>query len=106
MPDFGFNFGRRHLLASSEGVFAITPGTAKIARRQPHENAGKTRKRGLALNGTVNFDDLHLLGISSGGCVRLPDGHILHPDSPVGHRLEPRARLIIEISCDILRRWV
>src|SRR5260370_34161820 len=57
--DFGERFFRRHLSPAIERVFAVAPGTAQVAAREPDEHAWQARVRGLTLQRLVNLCCLH-----------------------------------------------
>ena len=58
-----FNF-RCHLVfselvAAAEGVLGVAPAAAQVASRQPHKDARQPGEAGFALNGFIDFDEIH-----------------------------------------------
>ena len=53
--DFVFGEG----LAAGEGVLGVAPGAAEVAAGEADEDAGETGEGGFALNGFVEFDEVH-----------------------------------------------
>ncbi len=51
---------RGHLTAALKGIFAVAPGAAQIASRQPNEYARQPSVRGFSLERFVDFGYLHL----------------------------------------------
>ena len=54
--DFVFGEG----LAAGEGVLGVTPGAAEVAAGEADEDAGEASEGGFALDGFVEFDEVHL----------------------------------------------
>ena len=58
MPiDLGHHLVHRHLAPFVERVRRVAPGTAEVARRQPHEHAGLAGARRFALDGVEDLVD-------------------------------------------------
>jgi hypothetical protein len=47
-------------VSAGEGVFAVTPSAAEVASGQTDEDTRQASKGGFALNGFINFDDVHV----------------------------------------------
>ena len=46
-------------LTAREGVLGVAPGTAQVAAGKTHEDAGQAGEGAFALNGFVEFDEMH-----------------------------------------------
>ena len=46
-------------LAAGEGVLGVAPGAAEVAAGEADEDAGEAGEGGFALNGFVEFDEMH-----------------------------------------------
>ncbi len=46
-------------LASGEGVLGVAPGAAQVAAGETDEDAGEAGEGGFALDGFVEFDEVH-----------------------------------------------
>jgi len=57
--DLGFDLVEGEGLAASEGVLGIAPGAAEVAAREANEDAGEAGEGGFALDGFVEFDEVH-----------------------------------------------
>ena len=59
-------------LASGEGVLGVAPGTAEVAAGEADEDAREASEGGFALDGFVEFDQMHLQvpdAMNKSGCV-------------------------------------
>ncbi len=59
--DPGEDFFGRERLAAGEGVFGVAPGAAEITTGEADENTGEAGEGAFALNGFVEFDEMHEL---------------------------------------------
>ena len=55
---YDFVFGEE--LATGEGVLGVAPGAAEVTSGEADEDAGEAGEGGFALDGFVEFDEVHL----------------------------------------------
>src|SRR6185437_9419033 len=63
--DSAQHFIDREFVSAGKGELAVAPRAAQIAPRKPHEDAWQSCEGGLALDGFVDFDETHRLGLYS-----------------------------------------
>ena len=57
--DLSENLVGAERLATREGVLGVTPGATKITASEAHKDAGQAGEGAFALNGFVEFDEVH-----------------------------------------------
>ena len=57
--DLLLDFVEGERLAAGKGVFGVAPGAAEVAAGEADEDARDASEGGFALNGFVEFDEMH-----------------------------------------------
>ncbi len=98
--DLGDDFVFGEGLAAGEGVLGVAPGAAEVAAGEADEDAGEAGEGGLALNGFVEFDEMHgglLLVVAGEAGVGFVEGAVFDADAAGGHFVELGAGLVVEV---------
>ena len=76
-----YDFVEGEGLAAGEGVLGVAPGAAEVAAGEADEDAGEAGEGGFALDGFVEFDEVHesgLLVVAGEAGVGFVEGAVFH----------------------------